>query len=118
MSRAIRQLDAHDPAVFGRPRPDDEALALHPIDDPRHRAVLGTDALGQVRKREISQPFEHLEDGELRARQVSPASELLRYPTAFRRKVDDGFENRVDLWLDVGRNRQGHLGVWRRCFVC
>ena len=49
-----------------------EPLALHPVDDAGHRAVLRADALGQRREREVAERLEQLDDRELRAREARP----------------------------------------------
>src|SRR5689334_9480778 len=49
-----RQLDVDDAAILFRALAGDERFALHAVDDPRHRAVLRADALGELRQRQIA----------------------------------------------------------------
>lgn len=81
----------------------DETLALHAINDARDGAVLRSNPLGKRREGEISQFFEQLDDGELRAGQTKLRRHALGEPARFGVEVNDRLDDRIDLGLGVGR---------------
>src|SRR4029078_4845491 len=71
------------------------------------RAVLGANALGQLRERELADLLEHLHDRELRPGQVGATRPRLRDAAALRIEIDDRLEDLVHVTLDFRADRRG-----------
>src|SRR5690606_16523938 len=102
-------------AVFVAAHAHGEPVALHAVDDAGDGRVARAHPLGERGEAEVAEGFEHLDRGDLGAREAVLTGDLLRGATALRVQVHERLDDAIDVFFV--RRRGVRIGVPARAHL-